>query len=50
MNFPREKPKFLKETYVPNLLAFTVYKLVTYHWKGVEESYNFVVESISIKT
>jgi hypothetical protein len=26
------------------------YKLAIYHWKGFMESYNFVVESISIKT
>jgi hypothetical protein len=24
--------------------------LATYHWKGLEESYNFIVKSISIKT
>jgi hypothetical protein len=26
-----------------------LYRLATYHWKGFEESYNFVVGSISIK-
>jgi len=46
---------FLRETYVPNLLTITIisrffiYKLVTYHWKGLKESYNFVIESISIE-
>jgi hypothetical protein len=53
MNFPREKPKFPEETYVPNLLAFTIifflYKLASFHWKGLKESYNFV-GSTSIKT
>jgi hypothetical protein len=26
-----------------------LYKLATYHWKGLEESCNFVIESISIR-
>jgi hypothetical protein len=56
---PKERPKFLGGTYVPyvlKILAIIVisylflYRLVTYHWKGLEESYNFVVENILIKT
>jgi len=53
--FPREMPKLPKETYVPNLFAITVisflflYVIATYHWKGFEESYNFVGGNISIK-
>jgi hypothetical protein len=26
-----------------------LYKLATYHWKGLEESYNFVVEALQSK-
>jgi hypothetical protein len=26
-----------------------LYRLVTYHWKGLEDNYNYVVEGISIK-
>jgi hypothetical protein len=54
-NFPRERPKFVGETYIPKTFAIRtipcllLYKLVTYHWKGLEESYNFVVGSILIK-
>jgi len=47
--------KFLEKTYVPNLfttktiLCYVLYKIVTYHWKGSNENYNFIVENISIK-
>jgi hypothetical protein len=40
----------------PNFLTITVisylflYMLTTYYWKGFEESYNFVLENISIRT
>jgi hypothetical protein len=27
-----------------------IYSLVTYHWKGLEKNYNFVIENILIKT
>ncbi len=44
---PRERPKFFRETYVPNLLAIIIisfiflYRVVTYHWKSLEKSYIF---------
>jgi hypothetical protein len=47
--FPQERPKFLGETYVPNLFVITtisypfLYGLVTYHEKSLEENYNFVI-------
>jgi hypothetical protein len=53
--FSRERLKFIKKTYVPNLFAITnisclfLYSFATYHWKGFEESYNFVVANILIK-
>jgi hypothetical protein len=53
---PRKGPNTSRETYVLNLLAITaipylsLYRLVTHHWKGFEERYNFVVGSISIRT
>jgi hypothetical protein len=43
------------ETYVSNFYAFGTishffwYMIAAYHWKGVHESYNFVVGSTSIK-
>jgi hypothetical protein len=52
---PGERSKFLEETYVPNLLAIIaisylfLYSLVTYHSKGFEEMYNFVVEELQFK-
>jgi hypothetical protein len=39
-----ERPKFLGEINVTNLLAIIIisyyflYRLLTYHWKGLEES------------
>jgi len=56
-NFPKKQwPKFLEGTYVPKFLAIIIisylflYRLVTYHSKVLEESYNFVVEKTLIKT
>jgi hypothetical protein len=52
--FPKERPRFLRETYVSNLSTIIVisflflYVIVTYHWKGFEESYNFVGGNTSI--
>jgi len=31
------------------VMFFNIYTLATYHWKGLEENYNFVVENILIK-
>jgi hypothetical protein len=51
--FLKERSKFLKEIYVPNLFAITtisclfLYRLMTYDWKGFKEAYNFVVGNIS---
>jgi len=56
MNFLRENPKFPRETYVPILLVIKIiayvflYRGATYHWKGLKESYNFVVGNDSIIT
>jgi hypothetical protein len=56
MNFPGRKPEFHGETYVPNFLAIRdisyvfSYRLATYYWKGLKESYNIVVGSNSIRT
>jgi hypothetical protein len=50
-----EQLNFLKGTYVLNFFAMIIisglflYKLVTYHWKGLKENYNYIVEGISIK-
>jgi hypothetical protein len=47
--------KYLRKTFVPNFFATItiscsfLYKLVTYYWKVLKESYNFVVKNISIK-
>jgi len=41
--------------YVTNIFAIIIisflflYSLVTYHWKGLKERYNFVIGNISIK-
>jgi hypothetical protein len=49
-------PKYPGETYIQNFLAITfisclsLYRLATYHWKGFEERYNFVVEKNLIGT
>jgi hypothetical protein len=50
-----EMPKFIEKTYVSNLFAITnisclfLYSFAIYHWKGFEESYNFLVANISIR-
>lgn len=31
-----------------NYLMFILYGLMTYHWKGLKENYNFVINSTSI--
>jgi hypothetical protein len=55
MNFLRGKAQVLWKTYVLKHLTIGVisylflYMRMIYHWKGLEENYNFVVESISIK-
>jgi hypothetical protein len=44
-----ERLKFLEKKYVPNIFVITtisclfLYRLATYHWKGIEEGYNFAV-------
>jgi hypothetical protein len=49
-------PRFPEETYVLKLLVIIIisylflYRLTTYHWKALEENYNFVVQSMSITT
>jgi hypothetical protein len=51
--FPKKQCIFLRKTYVLNLFAITtisclfLYRLVNYHWKGLEEGYNFVIGNIS---
>jgi len=51
-----ETPKFLRGTNLSKLVAIKIisylflYSLLTYHWKGLEKNYNFVVGRISIKT
>jgi hypothetical protein len=53
--FLGERPKFPKKPYILNHFAITtisclfIYSLTTYLWKGLEESYNFVIQNISIK-
>ncbi len=53
--FLKERPKFLEETYVSNIFAIIIisclflYMLVTHHWKGFKEIYNFVIGSTLIK-
>jgi hypothetical protein len=55
MYFPKEGPKFIEEYYVLNHFAIItisclfLYRLIPYHWKGLEKGYNFVVGSTSIK-
>jgi hypothetical protein len=47
--------KFLEKKYILNVFAITtisclfLYRLATYHWKGLEVGYNFVVGNTSIK-
>jgi hypothetical protein len=54
-NFLKEQLTYPEETYVLNFFAMIiisssfVYRLVTYHWKGLKENNSYVVESISIK-
>ncbi len=46
--FPNEQSCF--ESFCNhNHFMFILYKFMTYHWKGVEKDYNFVIGSISIK-
>jgi hypothetical protein len=46
--------KYVKETYVSNHFIIIIiwcsflYKLATYHWKGLNKIYSFVVENILI--
>jgi hypothetical protein len=53
--FLGERPKFPRETYFKNLFVIIIiiflflYVIATYHWKGFEESYNFVSGNASIK-
>jgi hypothetical protein len=48
--FCKKQCIFLTETYVLNFFVITtishlfLYKLAKYHWKGLEEGYNFVIE------
>jgi len=51
---PNSNGPSLKNNHVLNCFAITtiscsfLYKFMTYHWKGVEKGYNFVVGSILI--
>jgi len=53
--FLGERPKFPRETYFKNLFVIIIiiflflYVIATYHWKGFEESYNFVSGNALIK-
>jgi hypothetical protein len=53
--FPKERPKFLGETYVPNhFVIITIsysflYGFVIYHGKVLKDNYNFVIGIISIR-
>jgi hypothetical protein len=51
----RRKLSFPREKYISNFVAITtiacsfLYWLVIYHWKSFKKSYNFIIESTSIK-
>jgi hypothetical protein len=51
----RKGPNLLRNNHVLNHFAIItisclfLYRLIAYHWKGLEKGYNFVVESTSIK-
>jgi hypothetical protein len=53
--FPMERPTFSEETYVLNIFVIKIisylflYMLATYHSKGFEENYKFVVGSTLIR-
>jgi hypothetical protein len=55
MNFPCGKAQIPWRNICSKFLGITIisylflYRFVTFHWKGLEENYNFVVQSISIK-
>lgn len=38
-----------QRSWVQTIPCSLVYKLATYHWKSLKESYNFVIGNISIK-
>jgi hypothetical protein len=56
MYFQRERLKFFKKIYVPNLFTIRtilysfLYKLTTNHWKSFKENYNFIFRNVSIRT